>query len=326
MPRVRRGRRAARRRAAAARGVARVRAPPGPAWSAWCSSRWSILLAVLAPVLAPAAPSTSPGSPRRSNHPPMAGYPLGTDPQGAQRPRDADLGRPGLAARRVRRDRGVDGHRHRRWAWLPATSPVRPRAVIMRVVDFFLVCPRWCWPSCSPASCSRGVWTIILAIGVTPGRDGPAGARPDPDRRGPPLHRAGVGAGRRPPPRHHPPRAARGAAAGAGQHHAHRRLGHHLRVHAVLPRPRRPDQALVGHDAQARPRLRRRHRRATGGSSCRRAWPSSGRAVLHPRRPCPGVGAQPHPAEVADERRPAVDDAPHLPGPTCGSPTQTSRR
>jgi peptide/nickel transport system permease protein len=125
-----------------------------------------IAIAVLAPVLVPAETLDVIKITAPSNHPPMAGYPLGTDPQGR-----SVLGMlvwgarisllVGFAATAVSMIIGTTmgmaaGH----------FSGVG-RAVIMRVIDFFLVIPGLVLAIVLSSVLSRGVWTIIIAIGVT---------------------------------------------------------------------------------------------------------------------------------------------------------------
>jgi len=125
-----------------------------------------ILIAVLAPVLVPAETLDVIKITAPSNHPPMAGYPLGTDPQGR-----SVLGMliwgarisllVGFAATAVSMIIGTvagmaAGHFT---GWV--------RAVIMRIIDFFLVIPGLVLAIVLSSVLSRGVWTIIIAIGVT---------------------------------------------------------------------------------------------------------------------------------------------------------------
>jgi peptide/nickel transport system permease protein len=125
-----------------------------------------IAIAVLAPVLVPAESLDVTQITAPTNHPPMPGYPLGTDPQGR-----SVLGMliwgarvsllVGFAATAVSMVIGTSmgmaaGH-------FTGTS----RAVIMRVIDFFLVIPGLVLAIVLSSVLSRGVWTIIIAIGVT---------------------------------------------------------------------------------------------------------------------------------------------------------------
>ena len=160
---------------------------------------------------------------------------------------------------------------------------------------------------------------LIAVIGLTSW----AGTGPDRPRAGPDPARAGVrraGAGARGQRHlHHPhPHPAQHAAADLRQHGPDRRRGDPLGGGAVLPRPRRSDADLVGHDARERVQLRRAERRGVvvrGPAGPRDHDPRA--RGLDARLPVRGVH-QPATAGGDDERRCSRSR-------TCGSPTATIR-
>ena len=125
-----------------------------------------IAIAVLAPVLVPAESLDVTQITAPTNHPPMAGYPLGTDPSGR-----SVLGMliwgarvsllVGFAATAVSMVIGTT------MGMAAGHFTGASRAVIMRVIDFFLVIPGLVLAIVLSSVLSRGVWTIIIAIGVT---------------------------------------------------------------------------------------------------------------------------------------------------------------
>ena len=186
-----------------------------------------IALALLAPVLMPMDRLDVTQVTARGNEPPSGGHWLGTDPSG----RDV-LGLllwgsrasllVGFAATAISMVIGTVS------AWPPGTSPGLARAVVLRIIDFFLVVPSLVLAIVLSTVLSRGLSTIIIAIGVTCwAAHRPRRPRPDPDDRDPALHRAVPRARRRRPAHHRQARVPGGAAARHGQHDADRRLGDH---------------------------------------------------------------------------------------------------
>ena len=132
-----------------------------------------------------------------------------------------------------------------------------------------------------------------------------ADPQPDPDDPRAALPRAGPGARRRlepPDPAAHP---AQRDADGLRQHHAHRGDRDPHRDHAELPRPRRPDPRVVGLDARRRVRRRRDHHRRLVVHRAAGRVRRPGRAELHPRRAGARRGAQP---EAGRAGRPHASD------------------
>ncbi len=125
-----------------------------------------IVIAILAPVLVPAESLDVTQITAPTNHPPMPGYPLGTDPQGR-----SVLGMliwgarvsllVGFAATAVSMLIGTS------MGMAAGHFTGASRAVIMRIIDFFLVIPGLVLAIVLSSVLSRGVWTIIIAIGVT---------------------------------------------------------------------------------------------------------------------------------------------------------------
>ncbi|GAB3747859.1 ABC transporter permease [Microlunatus parietis] len=125
-----------------------------------------ILLSVITPILVPAETLDVTKITAEQNEPPTAAHPLGTDPAG----RDV-LGMllwgsrisllVGFAATAVSMIIGtVVGMAAGHFTGMA-------QAVIMRVIDFFLVIPGLVLAIVLSSVLSRGVWTIIIAIGVT---------------------------------------------------------------------------------------------------------------------------------------------------------------
>lgn len=156
--------------------AARRRAAAAQVWREFVATRSGVVglvlllvviaIAVLAPVLVPAATLDVTQITAPINHPPMEGYPLGTDPQGR-----SVLGMlvwgarisllVGFAATAVSMVIGTA------MGMAAGHFGGAGRAVIMRVIDFFLVIPGLVLAIVLSSVLSRGVWTIIIAIGVT---------------------------------------------------------------------------------------------------------------------------------------------------------------
>jgi peptide/nickel transport system permease protein len=125
-----------------------------------------ILLALVTPLLVPIETLDVTRLTAGQNEPPSAGHWLGTDPAGRDVVGLLMWGSRisllvGFAATAVSMVIGTvvgmaAGHFHG-WA----------QAVIMRVIDFFLVIPGLVLAIVLSSVLSRGVWTIIIAIGVT---------------------------------------------------------------------------------------------------------------------------------------------------------------
>ncbi len=158
------------------------------------------------------------------------------------------------------------------------------RAVVLRIIDFFLVVPSLVLAIVLSAVLSRGLSTIIIAIGVTCW-----------------AHTARVVRAQTLTIETRP-YIERSRALGAGDRHiigkhvfpsvlplvmANTTLmvghGDHPRVDAGLPRPRRSHDVLVGLDAQDRARHRRRDGRLLVVRPRARHRDRHRRAVLHPR-------------------------------------------
>lgn len=165
MPRGRQGAATARRRAAAQR-----------VWREFRASRSGlfglavlvvvVLLAVLAPVIAPARLLDVTLIDNPINHPPTWSLPLGTDPSGRSVLVSLLWGArvsllvgtvATLLSMLIGTVVGMAAGHFTGWAG----------ALLMRVMDFFLVLPSLVLAIVLSSVLHRGVWTIILAIGVT---------------------------------------------------------------------------------------------------------------------------------------------------------------
>ena len=172
------------------------------------------------------AGATDPGLPARHRRV----RPLGARPR--------RLGRPGVAARRHLRHRDLDGHRHpgrHRVRALRRLGGRRPGAAHRLV-------PRHPVPAAGHRA-GHGPRVVAAQHHRRDRRDvvaghGPAGAGPDPGRRGPAVPRARPGARRRALAPDDAARAAQRHAAGARQHHPDRGDRDPVRDHAVVPRAR----------------------------------------------------------------------------------------
>lgn len=126
----------------------------------------TVLLALLAPVLAPERLLDVTQIDNPINHPPTWSLPLGTDPSGRSVLLMLLWGTRvsllvGIVATLLSMVIGtVVGMAAGHFSGWPA-------AVLMRVVDFFLVLPSLVLAIVLSTVLHRGVWTIILAIGVT---------------------------------------------------------------------------------------------------------------------------------------------------------------
>jgi peptide/nickel transport system permease protein len=159
-------------------GLARARrwAAFKDAWREFCKSKSGVfglvilivvvLLAILAPYISDQTMLDPTLANAPTNHPPSWEYPLGTDPLGRRVDLELLWGARvsllvGIAATLMSMVIGtivglLAGH-YRGWG----------SAILMRIIDFFLVVPGLVLAIVLASVLQRGVWTIIIAIGVT---------------------------------------------------------------------------------------------------------------------------------------------------------------
>ena len=116
-------------------------------FAGWLSIVW-LTFVVLGAILADLAPPQGPEHLRRPQPEPApepahrhAGLPARHRRQQLGHPLPPDLGRAGVAHRRLRRAHDRHGDRRRRSAWSPASCRGRTETVLMAIVDIFLAFP-----------------------------------------------------------------------------------------------------------------------------------------------------------------------------------------